>query len=81
MQKTVTSGEPVFQLLFEGSPHPYLVLSGDPKFTIVAVNNRYLSATGTHRSSILGRRTIGCVFNGIAGKSLNLPLPFIPHDL
>ncbi|MBS4097134.1 MAG: response regulator [Sulfuricella sp.] len=46
---------PDFQQLFEASPHPYLVLQADPGFTIVAVSDRYLAATGTQRSSILGR--------------------------
>ncbi len=48
------SAEPDFRLLFEASPHPYLVLLTDPAFTIAAVDDRYLAATGTGRSSILG---------------------------
>ena len=47
--------EPVFRRLFEASPHPYLVLSPDAAFTIVAVNERYLAATGTRRDDLLGR--------------------------
>ncbi|HLO63852.1 MAG TPA: PAS domain S-box protein, partial [Azonexus sp.] len=44
-----------FQLLFEATPHPYLVLRPDEEFTIVAVNDRYLAATGTLRDALLGR--------------------------
>ena len=45
----------VFRLLFETAPHPYLVLRADETFTIVAVNERYLGATGTERAAILDR--------------------------
>lgn len=51
------SGEPpnsFFRSLFEASPHPYLVLKPDPSFIIVAVNDRYLAATGTQREAIVG---------------------------
>lgn len=44
-----------FQLLFESSPHPYLILLPDPEFTIIAVNNCYLHATQTTREGIVGR--------------------------
>jgi len=44
-----------FRLLFEASPHPYLVLQPDAAFTISAVNDRYLAATSTRRPDILGR--------------------------
>ncbi len=44
-----------FRLLFESSPHPYLILRPDKDFTIVAVNDRYLAVTGTNRAAILGR--------------------------
>jgi PAS domain S-box-containing protein len=44
-----------FRLLFESSPNPYLVLRPDPpKYTMVAVNDSYLSATGTQCEEILG---------------------------
>jgi PAS domain S-box-containing protein len=50
------SANPYFQLLFESTPNPYLVLRPDtPKFTIVAVTDSYLAATNTQRSAILGR--------------------------
>ncbi len=49
------TAEPDFRLLFEACPHPYLVLLTDPAFTIVAVDDRYLAATGSNRSGILGR--------------------------
>ena len=39
----------------ETAPHPYLVLRADETFTIVAVNERYLGATGSERSAIVGR--------------------------
>ena len=43
-----------FQLLFEASPHPYLILRPDDKFTIEFVNERYLEATDTTRENIIG---------------------------
>ena len=43
-----------FRLLFEATPHPYLILKPDPAFTIVAVNDRYLVATGRQRDEIVG---------------------------
>lgn len=47
--------ESFFRRLFEASPHPYLVLRPDDAFTIEAVNDRYLAATGTKREEIVGR--------------------------
>ena len=44
--------EEIFRLLFEATPHPYLVLRPDEAFTIVAVNERYLAATGTGRAML-----------------------------
>jgi len=49
------SVQPDFRLLFEGSPHPYMVLLPDPLFTITAVNDRYLEVTGTRRDTMVGR--------------------------
>ena len=46
---------PSFRLLFEAAPHPYLVLKPDSRFTIIAVNDRYLTVTGTRRDQIAGR--------------------------
>ena len=46
---------PDFRALFEQAPHPYLLLSADPGFTIVGVNEAYLAATMTRRESIVGR--------------------------
>ena len=43
-----------YKLLFDASPHPYLILRPDAVFTIMAVNERYLSATGTQRDAIVG---------------------------
>src|SRR5688500_16493816 len=43
-----------FRRLFEATPAPYLVLRSDPVFTIVAVNDAYLAATGTQRERIVG---------------------------
>ena len=43
-----------FQRLFEATPNPYLILSADPGFTILAVNDSYLEATGTRRDAIVG---------------------------
>ncbi len=46
---------PNFQVLFESTPGPYLILKPDPEFTIVAVNEAYLKATMTQRELILGK--------------------------
>ena len=46
---------PLYQQLFEASPHPYLILRADSGFTIVAVNNKYLEVTHTERDAIVGR--------------------------
>ncbi len=40
--------------LFEAMPHPYLILKANESFTITAVNDRYLSATGTARAALPG---------------------------
>ena len=49
-------GVPVdFGMLFDACPHPYLILRPDAAFTIAAVNDRYLAATGTRRAAIVGR--------------------------
>ena len=45
-----------FQSLFENAPHPYLVLSPDRDFTIIAVNEQYLRATETRRNEVMGRK-------------------------
>lgn len=44
-----------FQVLFESTPHPYLILLADLNFTILAVNDCYLEATNTTREEIIGR--------------------------
>jgi PAS domain S-box-containing protein len=44
---------PDFELLFQATPLPYLILQ--PDLTIVAVNDAYLSATMTTRQHLLGR--------------------------
>jgi PAS domain S-box-containing protein len=44
--------EPDFQLLFEATPTPFLVVS--PELVIVAVNDAYLRATHTTRPGLLG---------------------------
>lgn len=42
--------------IFEAAPNPYLLLRVDaPRFTIAAVNDAYLAATGTERPAIVGR--------------------------
>ncbi len=43
-----------FERLFRASPHPYLILKPDEAFTIAAVNDQYLAATGTRREAIIG---------------------------
>ncbi len=43
-----------FPRLFEAMPHPYLILKANETFTITAVNDYYLSATGTVRSALVG---------------------------
>lgn len=50
-----TAMTPLFQQLFEATPHPYLLIRPDATFTIVAVNNRYLDVTETNRTKIVGR--------------------------
>jgi PAS domain-containing protein len=41
--------------IFEATPNPYLLLRADaPRFTIAAVSDAYLAATGTERSAIVG---------------------------
>lgn len=42
-----------FRAIFEATPSPYLVLATD--FTILAVNDAYLAATGSTRAGLLGR--------------------------
>jgi two-component system sensor histidine kinase/response regulator len=49
---TAVPSGPDFRRLFEGAPGLYLVL--DPRLTIVAVSNAYLTATMTTRENILG---------------------------
>ena len=44
---------PDFELLFQATPMPYLILR--PDLAIVAVNDAYLSATLTTRQHLLGR--------------------------
>ncbi|GEM_PF-445332 len=44
-----------FQQLFEASPHPYLILRADNSYTIVAVNDYYLAATGIQRDIVIGK--------------------------
>jgi PAS domain S-box-containing protein len=45
-----------FALIFEAAPNPYLLLRADPpRFTIAAVSDAYLQATGTERAAIVGR--------------------------
>jgi PAS domain S-box-containing protein len=51
----VNSCGPDVQRVFNGAPHPYLVLCADPEFTIVDVNDRYLAVTGTRRQDLIGR--------------------------
>lgn len=44
-----------FKQLFEASPHPYLILSADERYTIVAVNDYYLAATGIQKDKVIGK--------------------------
>jgi PAS domain S-box-containing protein len=53
--ETQDEGLPNFQVLFESVAGPYLILTPDPAFTIVAVNDAYLQATMTQREQILGK--------------------------
>jgi two-component sensor histidine kinase/PAS domain-containing protein len=49
-------GADVLARIFEAAPNPYLLLRADaPRYTIAAVSNAYLNATGTQRSAIVGR--------------------------
>jgi len=53
MADTATGPAPDYHRLFDAAPTPYLVL--DPDLTIVAVNEAYLTATRTHRDTLVGR--------------------------
>lgn len=44
-----------FKQLFESSPHPYLIVRADESYTIVAVNDYYLNATGINRENVVGK--------------------------
>ena len=44
-----------YQQLFEASPHPYMILGVDDRFTIMAVNERYLQVTNRERAAMVGR--------------------------
>jgi len=46
--------DPFFCQIFNAAPHPYLIVQADDDYTIVAVNDRYLKATGTSRDAIVG---------------------------
>ena len=49
-------GDSFFRQLFRSAPGPYLILKPDsPRFTIVEVNDAYLSATNTTRKHLIGR--------------------------
>lgn len=60
-----------FKLLFEASPHPYLILRPDAMFTIMAVNDRYLSVTGTQRDAIIGHGLFEIFPDNPADKSVS----------
>ena len=47
--------EIIFQQLFEATPHPYLILNADENYTIFAVNDYYLAATGIQRNEVIGK--------------------------
>jgi diguanylate cyclase (GGDEF)-like protein/PAS domain S-box-containing protein len=50
-----TAGDVIdFAHLFAAMPHPYLIVRADANFTILAVNDRYLTATNTQRDRIIG---------------------------
>lgn len=44
-----------YELLFEASPDPYLLLAPEAPYRILAVNDAYLRATMTERAAIAGR--------------------------
>lgn len=44
-----------FQDLFEATPHPYLIVQADESYTIVAVNDHYINATGIVRENVIGK--------------------------
>src|SRR5688500_3053285 len=57
-----------FRPIFESAPTPFLLLrANQPDFTIVAVNDAYLRATGREREALVGRR----LFDAFPGN---------PHD-
>src|ERR1700749_2751087 len=52
---TAQLGEEHLGRIFEAAPNPYLLLRADaPRYTIAAVNEAYLRATGTERGAIVG---------------------------
>ena len=57
-----------FELLFNGSPNPYMLLDRDLRY--VAVNDAYLAVTGSQRANLLGRY----VFDAFPGN------PDTPED-
>lgn len=46
---------PFFEKLFITTPHPYLILKADTLYTITAVNDYYLDATGIVREDVIGK--------------------------
>ena len=60
-----------FQLLFEATPIPYLVLT--PDFIIVAANEALLRATNTAREQILGRNMFEAFPDNPADPKLRTP--------
>lgn len=55
LEMIMHQSELFFQRLFESSPHPYLILQADEDYTIVAVNDFYINATGIVRKNIIGK--------------------------
>jgi len=51
----MNQSELFFQRLFEATPHPYLILKADETYTIVAVNDHYINATGIIRENVIGK--------------------------
>ena len=64
------------QLLFDSLPGRYVVVRSDaPRFTVVAVSDKYLEMTGAGRSDLLGRGLLDFLGEGANDKQLEVLAP------
>jgi diguanylate cyclase (GGDEF)-like protein/PAS domain S-box-containing protein len=75
-----------YQLIFEASPYPCLVLRPDAAFTVIAVSDRYLAATATRPEHLLGLSLFAIFANhpedsgGSGGNELRASLERVMRD-